>query len=269
MTKQKAKKKGKKPGAARRKNTSLALRLRLAGRVVRAALILAALGGCAYALTGYVRETEHLLVRTVRVSGAEILDSGYVAALSGVTKADNLLMLDAEAVAGKVRVEPYVKSCEVRRLFPDLVEIAIEEREPYAALLVGGRTYLIDKERVVLSETAPREAAGLPLLTCLPNLAPPQPGQRLESPELREALAVWDAFSKTDMGRELEVSEIAAPRVDDIQMYCVDLPYEIIWGRGGYEKQAERLNRLWLAEDRDINCWQYLDTRFGETLACR
>jgi len=237
--------------------------------VVRGMLVVSGLCGCAYMFTDYVQASTHFQVKTIRVEGANVLGSAEVAALSGVTRADNLLLLDGEAVGARVEAAPYVKHCRVRRLFPDMLHLIVEARRPVAALMAGDACYEIDAECIVLREIRPQDFSAGPLITNVAGLGPVVPGRQLDNRTLRAALSVWEAFSRTEMAKQVVVSEIAAFNVNDIQMYCEKLPYEIVWGRGGFEEQARRLDQLWRYKKGRLGCWEYVDLRFGRQLACR
>lgn len=155
------------------------------------------------------------------------------------------------------------------REFPDTVYVTVTERMPKAAVLVDNRCYLMDGECVVLEELPIGPEHVGPLITGIPNLGSIEPGETVDKPELREAMAVWDAFSRTGMARDVNISEIAAVGINDIRMYCDELPFELRWGRGHYENQARRLDILWETKEKRLDCTEYLDLRFDKDLVCK
>jgi cell division septal protein FtsQ len=173
------------------------------------------------------------------------------------------------AIEARVRALPYVDECQVTTVFPDTVNVEITERTAYATVLVQNRLFTIDREGRVLSELAPGERGVGPLITSLPGPPTAEPGHSLDCAPLREALAVWEAFSSSDVATVLQLSELAAIHENDIRMYCENLPYEIRWGRGVYAEQADRLDALWRAKGGRLPCSQYLDLRFGRDLVCK
>lgn len=223
----------------------------------------------AYAFYRDLHTNKDLFVTTISVKGTNVLDDHDIAQASGVTTADNTLFLDIEAVRQRVEALPYVKTCQVMRVFPNAVKIQVEEREAVAILEVHNQAYEIDADCVVLREQDPACPPAGPYITQVPDLGSVHPGQRLTQRPLREALEVWDAFSRISMAQDVTVSELAARHVNDIRMYCDELPFEIRWGRGDFPRQARRLEVLWTEKDKELACQQYLELRFGTDLACK
>lgn len=245
-------------------------RLRRAAKVLVKALVAAAVVSACALLGYYVQGCALLSVRTIGIRGANVLNEYDIARASGITRKDNLLLLDTGAVRERILAMPYVKSCEVRRFFPDVVLIDIKERTPVATIVSRNRACVIDADLVVLGPLADDAAPCGPYISEVPGLGSVEPGQQLDSLlPLKEAIAVWAAFATTKMSKEVTVSEIAAYAVNDIRMYCDELPYEVRWGRGAFDVQARRLDVLWEEKKGKIECKEYLDLRFGRDLACR
>lgn len=217
----------------------------------------------------YLRESPVFSIQWVCIEGAKILDPQSILSVSEVTTGDNLWLLDLETVKERVEHMPYVKTCKTERIFPDRVIITIEERAPKATLLLNNGLFEIDEDGVVLREVPRKGAYTGPLVTNVPGLVYVDPGQRLTEPSVAAALAVWDAFEKTPMAGEVTVSELAAFDRNKILMFCDELPFEIRWGRGGFDEQARRLNILWHEKNGRLECREYLDLRFGGDLVCK
>jgi cell division septal protein FtsQ len=237
--------------------------------VVLLAGFLVSLSFVAYAFYWDLHTNEGLLVTTIGVKGTKVLDDYDIVEASGITTADNTLFLDVEAVQKRIEALPYVKACRVVRVFPGAVKIHVEEREAVAILEVHNQAYEIDADCVVLREQDPTCSPAGPYITEVPELGSVHPGQRLTHPPLREALEVWNAFSQTSMAQDVTVSELAALHVNDIRMYCDELPFEIRWGRGNFSRQARRLEVLWTECNQELDCQEYLELRFGTDLACK
>lgn len=231
-------------------------------------LVLAA----AYGVYLHIMEWGRYSVRRLVVDGVHLLSPETVVEASGVTRADNILFMDLTLVEHNVERLPHIKSCVATRTFPDTVNIRVVERRPVATLAVHNQRFEIDEDLAVLRKLRAEEAQTGPLITQVPGLGAVEVGQQLDGQkhrELREAVAVWVAFSRTDPGRALTVAEIAAASATDVRMYCDELPFEIRWGRGGVYGQAARLNALWLAKKGNLECREYLDLRFGEDVVWR
>lgn len=259
------KKRRKKPRRPGRHSRGLFLGL-AARRALKAVVFLAVVGWGGYAFFAFARDDYP--VKEVRVQGARVLDPEYVVDVSGITVSDNLLVLDVQAVQERVEALPFVKSCLVKRIYPDNVLITLEEREAAAILMVHNRMFEIDAECVALREVFSGETQAGPLITVMPDLGSVDAGQHIDSPPLAAALSVWAAYARSAMVEDVTLSEIVVRGENDIRMYFDELPYEIRWGRKDFEKQAQRLDALWRELDKSLGCSEYLDLRFGRDVVC-
>ena len=235
----------------------------------KVALVFAGVTSFAYALTGYLRESPRFQVGEIQVDGNEVLSRDDILRTAGLCEARNLLRFDPAEVSRSIEALPRVKRCSVRRACPDLVHVEVEERVAVALLLADSHAYEIDEEGVVLSSLPSLSPHGAPMITNVPDLGVVQCGQQLSQAELMKALEVWGAFRGTEACAALRLSEISAPSVEHISMFCEEIPYEIRWGRSEIAQQARYFDVLWGQKDGCLPCEQYLDLRFGNNLVCR
>ena len=237
--------------------------------VLEGILCLLLAGALGYGTYWYVKTSPIFKVKTIRVEGADKLLPETIIATSGVTADDCLPLLNSAEAQERVSAIPYVKTCRINRLFPDKLIIKIQERVAFATLMVNNRLYEVDHEGKVLRELAPDVPPVPPFITNVPNLDFVEVGQSLAQPSLKAALAVWSAFSQTDMARGVTISEISATRENRICMYCDEFNFEIRWGRDDFEGQARKLDIFWQSQNKDIHCMDYLDLRFGNDVTCK
>src|SRR5439155_15266344 len=117
--------------------------------------------------------SDRFRVRSVRIQGNVLLSRAEVESVAAVTGV-NVFWVDRGQIAARLRSLPLVQRAEVSATLPDIVEIAIVERQPAAFWVSGDRSYLVDREGVILkavdAETQQaRACAGQP---CDPRLAP-------------------------------------------------------------------------------------------------
>lgn len=244
-------------------------RVRLFMAFTRAMFFFAVFGGLAYAFVLYLVESPRLLVQDIPVSGTVNLSQDAVRDATGVTMRSNLLLVKPSAVRKRVEQLPEVRACRVRRDFPATLLVNIEERVPLLTLLVNNHAFTVDREGVVLRALGQFESYEGPLVTQVPNVSAPEPGQRIQEPALREVLSLWEAFRAVPLAETLEVAEIAAPHPDDIRMICEGVPFVLVWGRSNYQNQVYRLDHLWRKTGGLLPCLHTLDLRFDTDLVCR
>ena len=245
------------------------LRDRFTVFLVEAVFGLGILGLCGFASYHYIVHTPYLLVKRLRIEGAMRVNEEDIRRTAGITDADNMLFLDVDEIERRIGDMPYIRRCSVQRAFPDVVVIKVEERAPAATLLSNNRLLEIDEEGVVLSELTRHTQENGPFITNVDGLGYVEVGDAVGLPALRNALAVWRAFSGVPMSREVSVSEIAALGPNEILMYCDNLNYEIRWGRAGFEGQARRLDLFWRSKRDKIQCNEYIDLRFDDKIIWR
>lgn len=238
-------------------------------KVLEIAVCVGIVGAFTYAFFEYAEGSADFQVRNVEIDGLRYLDEYDVLEASGINPEGNILFFDSEAVQARVEAMPYVKSCRVELKFPDTVALYIDEREPFATLMLNNRSYEIDADLVVLRAYAPTEMPVAPFFTEVAGMDFVQVGEVLEQENLCAAMALWRAFDASDLGDALTVSELAVYGVDDIRMYCDEVPYELRWGRGHFARQVRRLEVLWGELDGALGCFEYLDLRFNKDLACK
>ncbi len=227
------------------------------------------LGAAGYGFYSFLEASDHFRVRTIVIEGAQALDEHDLVSVSGITRDDNLLFLDAQRVASHLEALPRVRHCEVIRLFPDRVAIRIEERTPVAAAQFHNQLFDIDAEGVVLRELKPHELPVGPLFSGIDGRTMVEPGDHLNHDAFQAAMTVWRAFSETRLARDMTVAEIHAADPHTIRMFCDELAFEIRWRRDGIADQAQRLDLLWREKGSALECQEYLDLRWGRDIACR
>jgi hypothetical protein len=117
--------------------------------------------------------SDRFQVRSIRVQGNVLLSRSEVESAAAVSGA-NVFWVDRVQVAARLRALPLVMRAEINSTLPDTVEVSIVERQPAAFWVSGDRSYLVDREGVILkavdAETQQaRACAGQP---CDPRLAP-------------------------------------------------------------------------------------------------
>jgi cell division protein FtsQ len=132
-------------------------------------------------------------VRRVQVVGAQHTSAADVRAAADLDDGENLLLLSTGEVADAVEVLPWVRVADVHRRLPGTVRVKVLERRAEVVVTVAAGTWTIDGSGHVLEEGA--VSKGLPTLTGA-VLTAPEPGERLDAPEVVAGLAVWRSLPK-------------------------------------------------------------------------
>jgi hypothetical protein len=176
-----------------------------------------------------VAGSSHLRVTQVYVAGNHRLGSPLILQLAGVKKGQAMFAVSCASVKARVEKHSWIRCAQVRRHFPDAVEIRVWEREPAAALRDNG-LLVVTTDSIVVAPLAQNWSWDLPILTP-PRTLNISDGQQLRDPTtlamLREVLKVrhvsleaWHNLS------ELYVSDT------DMRAVLIKPPIELLLGRG-------------------------------------
>ncbi len=103
-------------------------------------------------------------VEEIRVSGAYRIPPEEIAAASGVAVGQNIFTFNVHDVAESIQLLPYVKGVTVRRQYPDVLSLEVQEETPVAGVTVGGMFVLLNESAKVLEAGGERWAYAVPLL---------------------------------------------------------------------------------------------------------
>jgi cell division protein FtsQ len=144
------------------------------------------LAGTVFLNSGY------FTVRRVDLSGPAWMRA-QVAALAGVRDGDNVWRIDPEAVAARIRRDPWVETVAVGRVLPDAISIRVTAATLAGLAPCGGYFYQISTAGVVLGRERTPLPDGVPFLTGGTGKCPG--GKPLPAP-LRDDLAALEALQK-------------------------------------------------------------------------
>lgn len=103
-------------------------------------------------------------IRKVTISGISELDQTEVLQVAGVESRGALPFFDAAAARDRLLGVPLVKSATVRKLYPDELEIAVTEREPFALWQNHGEVFVVAVDGTVIDRLNDERFTRLPLV---------------------------------------------------------------------------------------------------------
>ena len=119
-------------------------------------------GGHGMAVVSAATAWAGFAIENVRITGQSETSEVDVLDRLAIGPFPSLLTLDIEAARERIEALPWVKHVTLKKLFPDTVEIAIVEREPYALWQHGGDVSLIDDGGKVIADRFSERYATLP-----------------------------------------------------------------------------------------------------------
>lgn len=106
-----------------------------------------------------------LAIRETSVRGLHELAEKDVLALAAVKPGQNLYAVNCDAVARRIRTNPWVRDVSVGREFPGRLVMIVRERRPVAMVKQGTDLYLMDVSGLPFKKWAGGDEADLPVLT--------------------------------------------------------------------------------------------------------
>ena len=79
-------------------------------------------------------------------------------------KGKNLWYIDEKKIESELIKDIRIKNVKIKKEFPDTIYVDIEEREPYAYIVIDGRLYLSDKTGLVYGYEQEYKAAAMPVV---------------------------------------------------------------------------------------------------------
>jgi len=204
----------------------------------RALLLTGAVACVAFALLAafdFMIRSPFFSVRETVVRGCKELTEKDIVALASVRSAPNILSLNLEAMARRIRVNPWIRNVSVGREFPGRLVIVIQERKPVALLEKGNALYLLDDDGTPFKKLETGEVNDLPVLTGLVRTG------KIDEALLKSSLALLNTLAAAkDVPPIGVVSEIHGNETFGLSLFtdaglCLQVGFE------GYESKLKRL----------------------------
>lgn len=103
-------------------------------------------------------------VKRITIEGQRHTSDAEIAKALEAGPSTNMLAFDTDAAKARLEQVSWIKHAQVMRLLPSTLQVVVEERTPFAVWQIGGRTYVIDTEGVVLTAAVREAYADLPLV---------------------------------------------------------------------------------------------------------
>jgi hypothetical protein len=207
-----------------------------------------------WALNNLVYENQAFAIRELDVQTDGVITVDQLRRWTGVKTGQNLLALDLARVKRNLELVPIIQSASIERILPRTLRIRVTEREPLAQILMprpratGGiemAVFQIDAEGWVIPPLEPRQRAGSPSpaddLPVISGINPndPQPGRRIETPQVQAALQLLIAFESSPMSGLTDIKRIDVSAPETLTA-TTGQGSEVIFSLTGFEQQLLR-----------------------------
>lgn len=197
-------------------------------------------------LVGYdlTIRSHYFSIRETVVRGCKELTEKEILALAGVRPAANILTLNPDAIARRIKANPWVQEVSIGREFPDRLVILVRERKAVALLQADKGIYLLDSEGSPFKKMEPEDELNLPILTgCVKD---GRTDEALVKKSLALLIYLAGAADIPDIGG---VSEVHGNETFGLSLFT-DVGLCLKLGFDGYENKLKRLTPVMADLDR-------------------
>lgn len=161
-------------------------------------------------------------IQEINVSGNSKISSQTIVSLSGLDISQNIFKFRTSQVKDAIKQNAYIESVDVKRVFPDTIELNIQERTATFALAYGNAYVYINNQGYILEITSEREE--YPIIegytTPTDNIIE---GNRLVTEDLEKLNDVLKIVKAISSGGEEIAKEITKINIEDKTNYILTL----------------------------------------------
>lgn len=212
-----------------------------------------------WALNRLVYENHTFAITQIEVQTDGVISADQLRRWAGVQPGQNLLALDLARVKRDLELVPLISSVSLERVLPRTLRIRVTEREAVAQVNVPRAhpqsgievaVFHLDPEGYVMVPLDPRQQTTplnhtndvLPELTGV-KLTEIQPGQRVESPQVRSALHLVEEFACSPMAGLVDLRRIDVGSADVLVVMTAQ-GSEVTFGLNDLERQLRRWREI-------------------------
>mgnify|MGYP000721542010 FL=1 len=171
-------------------------------------------------------------IQNVEVTNNKQLSPETIISLSELSVGQNIFKFWKNDVENKIKSNAYIESVELKRVFPNKLEINIQEREPKFSVPVLGEYAYINTQGYILEIT--QNQLNLPIITGISTKEEEiKPGNRLNNKDLTELeiiLKIISAMKENQLDKE--VTSIDISNKNDYIIYMQNEKKKIHLGDG-------------------------------------
>jgi cell division protein FtsQ len=176
-------------------------------------------------LSGFIFSLPVWRISSVKVAGINYLNEAKILGTAKIPQGENIFLLDIDEVKARFLNMIQIKEIKIKRKLPSTIVIDIKERTPYAIVVIGGMTSLVDEDGYVIAGKSLSSSMYKPDISKYPvirgiNRKNLEKGMRLDKNDRTFVKAALDMLSKfIDTGTiQIEVGDR-----EDIVIYIEDI----------------------------------------------
>jgi len=246
-------------GYSPRKSAARELKRQLLLLLSTVILVGAVLGAAGIGLYKWLSHSDFFQITSISIQGTRKLAKATVLELSGIDIHSNLLAVDQDEIEARLAACGWIKKAEVRRQWPDRLQITIYERQAEALVYGEQGWYFVDREGVVFAEVEPDDGLDFPVITGLREEDWRDAGPDSAFSEVRSLLR-QAGRGNINLPKQ-NISQLHVTNNKEIMLFLASRPIPIYLGRGEMDRKFVRLAK--------VLGWLYKKNQFSEATAIR
>ena len=155
----------------------------------------------------YLYNSRYFKINSITVNDNSYYNDEEIINVANVAIGVNIFEVDKKSIEDRLKNQlVWIKSAALSKIFPDSIEISVEEREPFVRAAYGGKNYLIDDEGIVLDIINMDNAAGYGDLILIKNAIEYRPdiGEKIAR---KSVLSCGEIYGSLDLEIKKDIKE--------------------------------------------------------------
>jgi len=117
-------------------------------------------------LINFTIQSSCLEIKDTQFEGCQNVSPQELMTLAGLRPGANIFTVSLKEISQRIRANPWVKEVKIRRTFPHLLTVKVNERVP-VALVSHKKLFLVDEEGILFKEVEANDKVNMPIITGL------------------------------------------------------------------------------------------------------
>jgi cell division protein FtsQ len=188
-------------------------------------------------------DLQYFRIHEIEISGCVVTNPKALRKFANISYAVNMLTIDPKDMQERLENHPWVRQAEVRRIWPDGLNVSIREHRPQALVVQndGNGFSYFDNKGTIFTEVVPGQDLDFPVITGLGAFE-----TELEKEKFLDAATSFLRLAGRNNPNlpAQNVSEIHFDGDGELILYLVDHPFPIYFGKGDIKRKYYQLRKV-------------------------
>jgi cell division protein FtsQ len=197
-------------------------------------------------LSGFILSLPVWQISSVKVTGINYLPEAKMISTAKIPRGENIFLVDLDEVKARFSNVVQIKEIKIKRKLPSTIVIEIKERAPYAVVVIGGATFLVDEDGYIIASKSlsssiyKLDISKYPVIRGV-NKKNLEKGMRLDEKDRTFVRAALEMLSKFI---DISAIQIEVGNREDIVIYIEDILKVKIGGPGDIERKIRTVKAM-------------------------